>query len=226
MTAFAETTVTVVAPTGAVEDEIVRVLQRDGARLVAADQGSNAGIFIAGSPREYGLRPLDVGTYVREILDRAGALLHSISLDETRSRSITLIAPSAGQTLHGGLEATSAAIGALKGFSRAVVVKYGDRGLRSNVILPGIYETDAESVEALPSIPLIRDRGVFTRPGDVAECAAFLVSEDAGYISGAEFDVDGALSEDRHSAMSVLWSKNILAAGPNPVEAILMRSSL
>lgn len=85
---------------------------------------------------------------------------------------------------------------ALVGFSRSLTRELGSRGITSNVIAPGFIETDmtaalpeAQQKQYLDSIPARR----FGTPSEIAATASWLVSDDAGYISGAVIPVDGGL---------------------------------
>ena len=68
-------------------------------------------------------------------------------------------------------------------------------GITVNVISPGGFETDAFHVattedkakKQVASIPL----GRLGRPREFADLAAFLLSEEAGYITGATLDLNG-----------------------------------
>jgi NAD(P)-dependent dehydrogenase (short-subunit alcohol dehydrogenase family) len=86
---------------------------------------------------------------------------------------------------------------ALEGFSRRLAVELAPRGVRSNVIRPGLIRTEAFAdlpddffASQLPMIPLHR----FGEPQDIAKAAAFLCSEDAGFITGAVLTIDGGES--------------------------------
>lgn len=83
------------------------------------------------------------------------------------------------------------------GLTKSVARELGSRGITCNAIAPGFIET--EMTEVLPAdmkkamgeqIPLKR----FGKTEDVAECAAFLASECAGYITGQVIHVDGGMA--------------------------------
>jgi 3-oxoacyl-[acyl-carrier protein] reductase len=98
------------------------------------------------------------------------------------------IAGSPAQSLY---SASKAAIHAL---SKSLAQELGSRNITSNVVLPGIINTrmiktltDERRDEFLGRIPM----GRFGEPEEVAHAVRFLVSEEAGYISGAELFVTG-----------------------------------
>lgn len=85
---------------------------------------------------------------------------------------------------------------ALVGFARSLTRELGSRGITANVIAPGFIETDmtaalpeAQQRDYLAAIPAAR----FGQVSEIAGVAAWLASDDAGYISGAVIPVDGGL---------------------------------
>lgn len=86
---------------------------------------------------------------------------------------------------------------ALRGLTRTASLELAARGIRANAIMPGLVDTpmmDSASPAfvdaALAEIPA----GRIGTPGDVAPLVAFLLSDSAGYISGAEIPVDGGMT--------------------------------
>ena len=78
-----------------------------------------------------------------------------------------------------------------------MATQYGKDGIRSNVLEIGLIMTDAVKgnvPEALRDLfmqhHLTRELG---RPEDVAHAAAFLLSDEARFITGALLPVDGGL---------------------------------
>jgi acetoacetyl-CoA reductase len=90
----------------------------------------------------------------------------------------------------------SAAKAGMAGFSKALAQEVVRKGVTVNTVSPGYVETDL--VKALR--PEIRERivasipmGRLAKPEEVAAVVAFLVSEDAGYITGANISVNGGM---------------------------------
>lgn len=80
---------------------------------------------------------------------------------------------------------------ALHGFTKLYADRYGRHGIRMNNLLPGFLENvEIADDDIRRMIPLGR-RGSM---GEMAKIIAFLLSEDAGYISGQNIIADGALN--------------------------------
>jgi NAD(P)-dependent dehydrogenase (short-subunit alcohol dehydrogenase family) len=95
--------------------------------------------------------------------------------------------------------AYSASKHAVLGITRSVAREVGRRGIRVNAVLPGPIEgrmlTSIASGSRGP-VTLERFRagvplGRLGRPEDVAATVAFLLSDDAAFITGAGYEVDG-----------------------------------
>jgi acetoacetyl-CoA reductase len=90
----------------------------------------------------------------------------------------------------------SAAKAGMAGFSKALAQEVVKKGVTVNTVSPGYVETDmvlairAEVREQIvASIPM----GRLAKPEEIAAVVAFLVSEEAGYITGANISVNGGM---------------------------------
>ena len=88
----------------------------------------------------------------------------------------------------------SAAKAAIIGLTKALAKEVGPSGVRVNCVCPGVIDTDmnADLTEAdravlCESTPL----GRLGTPEEVAKAIAFLLSDDAGFITGQILGVDG-----------------------------------
>lgn len=90
----------------------------------------------------------------------------------------------------------SASKAGLVGLGRSLAREFASRGITVNLVAPGPIDTDMlsavadETVEAMEAaVPV----GRIGQPSEVAAAVAFLVSTDAGYITGTTIAVDGGL---------------------------------
>lgn len=90
--------------------------------------------------------------------------------------------------------AYSASKAAVIQFSRQMAKNYGEEGIRVNCICPGIVQT---SILHGRDPKLYEDRiplGRVAQPEDVAKVVAFLVSDEAAYLTGVVLPIDGGAS--------------------------------
>jgi NAD(P)-dependent dehydrogenase (short-subunit alcohol dehydrogenase family) len=124
----------------------------------------------------------------------SGAIVHVTSIQRRAPLSTTI--------------PYAAAKAALTNYSKALSNELAPKGIRVNAVCPGYIETEAayrmaeeigqmnglsieearaQIMESIGGIPL----GAPGRPADVGELVAFLVSDRAAYITGAEYVIDG-----------------------------------
>lgn len=78
----------------------------------------------------------------------------------------------------------------LAGFTKLYADHYARSGIRMNNVLPGFMDNYPENPEIVARIPMNRHAKV----QEVAKTVSFLLSSDAGYITGQNLRVDGGIT--------------------------------
>jgi 3-oxoacyl-[acyl-carrier protein] reductase len=111
--------------------------------------------------------------------------------------AIINVASTAGLNGGNGGAAYTTSKHAIIGFTRQLCFDYARQGIRCNVICPGAVETgmtkeifaspDAAVMAAVESAPI----GRWAQPDELANAALFLASDEASFVNGAVYVVDG-----------------------------------
>ncbi len=92
--------------------------------------------------------------------------------------------------------------GALRTITRVLAKELSERQIRVNAVSPGPVDTnffartgmpqdaiESFAAQVLAQVPL----GRFAKPSEIAAVATFLLSDDASFVTGAEYTVDGGM---------------------------------
>lgn len=162
---------------------------------------NNAGILddylpAADTPDEVWDRVL--GVNLRGVFHTSRALIPQML--ENGGGAIVNVASTAALVGGNGGAAYTTSKHAIVGFTRQLCFDYAMSGIRANTVCPGAVETgmtkeifaagDAEVMKAVRSAPI----GRWAQPDELASVIAFLCSDDAAFVHGATYVVDGGFS--------------------------------
>jgi NAD(P)-dependent dehydrogenase (short-subunit alcohol dehydrogenase family) len=182
------------------DDDAVGAAVRDTAQRLGRVTGvvTSAGIFHG--PDLQPLHQVDVDTFQRVIAVNLqgtfSALRHTLPLLAAGGGAVVTIASTAAIRGHGFGAAYTASKGGVDAMTRLVAVQYGPHGVRANCVCPGGVDTpmsggafagDDANARAKRAIPI----GRYAQPEDLADVVAFLLSDDARYVTGQTIPVEG-----------------------------------
>ncbi|MGQ9897826.1 MAG: 3-oxoacyl-[acyl-carrier-protein] reductase [Acidobacteriota bacterium] len=136
-----------------------------------------------------------LNTNLKSVFNLSKAVV-ALLLKQKQGGSILNISSISGVVGIAGQTNYAAAKAGMIGFTKALAKEVASRGITVNALAPGLIETEmTEALSAeyraklLETIPL----GRFGTAAEIARIAAFLLSEDARYITGQILCADGGL---------------------------------
>jgi NAD(P)-dependent dehydrogenase (short-subunit alcohol dehydrogenase family) len=140
------------------------------------------------------LSDLDEATWVKVLgVDLLGAFYFTQALMRRgKGGAIVNIASVHAVETTANVAPYAAAKAALLSLTRSTSIEGKPLGVRANAILPGAVDTPMLwSNPNLKSGAEVLDKADVGRPEDIAAAAAFLASDEAGFVTGAALNVDG-----------------------------------
>ncbi len=141
-------------------------------------------------------------TTIAQNLTTAFATVRAAGRVMTNGGSVVLLATAAARHGLANHEAIAAAKGGVIALARSAAATYASKGLRFNVVAPGLVRTpmasritsNAAAEEASASMHAL---GRIGEPDDVAPAIAWLLGTEASWVTGQEIGIDGGLSTVR-----------------------------
>jgi acetoacetyl-CoA reductase len=125
-----------------------------------------------------------------------GTRLAAAIMRERRAGSIVNISSLSGKVGMVGQTNYSAAKAGMHGFSKALAQEVVKKGVTVNTVSPGYVATDmvrAIKPDVLEAIVQQIPMGRLAQPEEIAGLVAYLASDEASYITGANISINGGL---------------------------------
>lgn len=111
---------------------------------------------------------------------------------------IVLMSSIAGQAAMPNIAAYASAKGAIAGFTRALAVEYGGRGITANAIAPGFTRTTftsglQDNPEFQKFLASAVPAGRWAEPEEIAPAVVFLASAAGAFVNGHVLTLDGGM---------------------------------
>ena len=157
---------------------------------------NNAGVSLDGLLVR--MRESDVDRQINTNLKGAIYCCRAVSRHMIRQRwgRIVMITSVVAEAGNAGQAAYAASKAGIAGLTKSVARELGSRNICVNAVSPGFIETNMTADLAPAAREKVREQiplGRFGLPEDVAGIVAFLVSEEASYITGQIIRVNGGL---------------------------------
>lgn len=198
----------VVAVTGSADDQTVVEQAADAAEGLGRLVGwvNNAAIF-----RDAALHthpPDEIAALIHAnlapVLVGSSVAVRRFRRAQTAGAIVNISSHQAQRAVRGALPYATAKA-AIEGLTRAAAVDHGPDGIRVNAVALGSITTDRHEAFLAGQGPAAADRtraeiaeihplGRIGQPAEVADTVAYLLSDAAGFVSGAVLPVDGARS--------------------------------
>ena len=153
---------------------------------------NNAGIYRGGAVKDWTLSDIDstLAVNVRAVVVASQAAAAHLP---DGGRIISTGSCLAERVTAPGITLYAMSKAALIGFTKGLARDLGPRGITVNIVHPGSTDTDMNPADGPRADGQLARMAIprYGQPGDIAGLVAYLASEEARFITGAGFAIDG-----------------------------------
>jgi NAD(P)-dependent dehydrogenase (short-subunit alcohol dehydrogenase family) len=163
----------------------------------------SAGIQRYGTVVETSVEEWDL---VQSVNARGAFLTAHFALPRTqRGGAVVLVSSVQGLSCQTGVAAYAASKGTLDALTRAMALDHAPDGIRVNAVLPGTVDTpmarasanlfrgQSSADDVIAGWGRLHPLGRVAQPREIAQAVAFLLSDEASFITGTMLTIDGGL---------------------------------
>jgi 3-oxoacyl-[acyl-carrier protein] reductase len=177
-------------------DQVARSVDETVVRLGGLDiLVNNAGVAYIGDVESLTIEQFDrlVAINVKGVF---AAIQRAVPHLGSTGRIINVGSINADRVPNPGMSIYAMSKGAVAGLTRGLARELGPRGITVNNIQPGPVATDMnpEVGEFADSMRAVMALGRYGQPRDIASVVSFLAGPEAGYVTGANWNVDGGFT--------------------------------
>ena len=193
-----------VSSQAAADEAVAEIVRRHGKLDILVN---NAGIGFVGNALETGDDDLDklYAVNVKGVFHCSKAAVTQMLAQDPKGGRIVNIGSVAGMVSVGRRFAYCATKGAVLSMTQSLAMDFIDQGIRCNSISPGTIESPfvegylqrfhaGEIEETRAQLHARQPIGRMGRPDEIAPLALYLVSDESGFVTGANYVIDGGLT--------------------------------
>jgi NAD(P)-dependent dehydrogenase (short-subunit alcohol dehydrogenase family) len=193
-----------VSSQAAADEAVAEIVRRHGRLDILVN---NAGIGFVGNALETGDDDLDklYAVNVKGVFHCSKAAVAQMLAQEPKGGRIVNIGSVAGMVSVARRFAYCATKGAVLSMTQSLAMDFIDQGIRCNSISPGTIESPfvesylqrfhaGEIEETRAQLHARQPIGRMGRPDEIAPLALYLVSDESGFVTGANYVIDGGLT--------------------------------
>lgn len=193
-----------VSSQAAADEAVAEIVRRHGKLDILVN---NAGIGFVGNALETGDDDLDklYAVNVKGVFHCSKAAVAQMLAQDPKGGRIVNIGSVAGMVSVARRFAYCATKGAVLSMTQSLAMDFIDQGIRCNSISPGTIESPfvesylqrfhaGEIEETRAQLHARQPIGRMGRPDEIAPLALYLVSDESGFVTGANYVIDGGLT--------------------------------
>jgi 3-oxoacyl-[acyl-carrier protein] reductase len=154
---------------------------------------NSAGVLEMAPVETFAIAQLD-RSYAVNVRGAFIAIQEALRHMQAGGRIVTIGSITAARAGFAGSSVYAMTKGALASMVRGIAIDVAQRGITINNVQPGPTQTDIVPAEYVDALVNMLPVGRLGKPEEIAGMVAYLVSPEAGYVTGASLTMDGGMT--------------------------------